>query len=107
MTNEIEPLSSNDDAQIETSDIVLDEMETSEKAIVLLDRILAIRGKNFSLDANKVQRIDTPCIEVLLSCARLWRNDEHSIKIKSPSDQFIGALECLGLAKQNIEVEVN
>lgn len=52
------------------------------------------------LDASEVERITTPCIQILLSVAHLSKRDGLSFKVSSPTDVFCTAMEDIGLSDE-------
>lgn len=69
--------------------------------------ILANRNENLTINASDVTRIDTPCIEVLLSAKKLWVEDLVSLQIENPSQAFNTALLSLGLNNSMLETGEN
>ena len=84
--------------------IVLGEDMKGEQAQPLSDQLLQHRCKNLELDAGDVSRIDTPCLEVLLSAARLWQSDGYQIRYARLSEAFSETAELLGMQMSNFEV---
>ncbi len=79
---------------------------SGEKTAEFADHLLELRGKNLILDISELERIDTPCVQVLLSAARLWRDDECSITLDGRSEVFEATLGLLGIDQDRIEVGV-
>ena len=75
-----------------------------ENAGELADQLLEKRGGDLVLDVCELERIDTPCVQVLLSAAQLWRDDANSIKIGGQSEVFEATLGLLGIDLDRIEV---
>lgn len=75
-----------------------------EQATHIADLMLSARSNPVSVDATAVERIDTPCIQVLLSAARLWREDGISLELSGESGVFTENLNTLGLTKAELEV---
>lgn len=69
--------------------------------------ILSRRGADLQIAADKVERIDTPCIEILIAAAQLWRKDDQQLLIKDKSAEFKAALETLGIAPTLLEHGAN
>jgi chemotaxis protein CheX len=57
-----------------------------------------------AVDASAVERIDTPCIQVLLSAARLWQEDGATMTYSAQSEVFTDNLTTLGLTTAEMEV---
>jgi len=75
-----------------------------ETAAHMADVILAARSNPLRFDASAVQRIDTTCIQVLLSAARLWREDGMPMNFTGDSPILEGNLNTLGLTAAELEV---
>ena len=50
------------------------------------------------VDGKDVERISTPCIEVLFAAGTAFHEAEQTFKITNPSQYFNDALEALGLS---------
>ena len=74
-----------------------------ELAANVADVILNARNGSLSINAGKVDRIDTPCIQVLLSAARLWRDDGETLTISGKSGTFEENVLILGLTTAELE----
>ena len=57
----------------------------------------AARGADLVVDASAVGRINTLCVQILLSAKAAWDADSTRFSIISPSDAFAEALRLLGL----------
>jgi len=68
----------------------------------LTEGLLAMRGQNLVLDASKVERLGTQCVQILMAAAATWKDDMASISIVEPSDSFSAGLRILGLTPQAI-----
>jgi chemotaxis protein CheX len=75
-----------------------------ETATHVADLLLSARTHPIALDASAVERIDTPCIQVLLSAARMWREDGIAMKVSGQSGVFADNLTTLGLTTDELEV---
>ncbi|MAZ19032.1 MAG: hypothetical protein CL535_22245 [Ahrensia sp.] len=75
-----------------------------ETAAQMADAILSARSHPLRFDASAVQRIDTSCIQVLLSAARLWREDGMTMNFTGDSPILEGNLSTLGLTAAELEV---
>lgn len=49
------------------------------------------------VDAAEVERISTPCIEVLFAAGTAFHNTDRKLQIENPSEYFNDALTALGL----------
>ena len=86
-----------------TAQLDLQEVVSSEQAEALAESILQHRNSDLEINAANVTRIDTTCVEVLLSAARLWAADHTRLTIASCSDEFSTAIGLLGLDQTNLE----
>ncbi len=77
---------------------------TSEDVPAIVDQLLANRGKNLVIEAGKVERIDTPFIEVMVATSKLWLSDGKSIEIANVTEAFESYLELLGISLSKLEV---
>lgn len=77
------------------------------EAVGLHGQLLALRGHDVLIDATAVQRCGTPCIQVLMSAAKTWEEDEKSYQFSGVSDAFEKTVQLIGinidhlLAKEN------
>lgn len=55
---------------------------------------------NIHLNAANVEKLTSPCVQILLSTEKTLRNQEGKFTISSPSDAFKHALEDLGFKEQ-------
>lgn len=62
-------------------------------ASALKDQLLEQRGKSVTLDASNVEHLGAPCLQVLLSAMKTWREGGLDFEITNTSEQFE---ECLG-----------
>ena len=82
----------------------LPESLPGETATHVADLFLSARSNPVAVDASAVERIDTPCIQVLLSAARLWREDGIALSLSGQSGVFEANLNTLGLTTAELEV---
>lgn len=80
---------------------------TGEEARRFAERLLEHRFNDLVIEAGEVQRIDTPCLEVLISTARRWSADGRRIEYRNGSQAFRQCLEALGLSLSFFEVVEN
>lgn len=77
------------------------------EAVGLHGQLTAMRGRDLLIDASAVQRCGTPCIQVLMSAAKTWEEDQNSYRFTSVSDAFGKTAQLIGikidhlLAKEN------
>lgn len=65
----------------------------------LLERLLAERGADLTLDADEVEKITGPALQLLVSAFRTWREDGVRLRLSNPSPYLMTALDKLGFAK--------
>jgi chemotaxis protein CheX len=87
-------------APITATTLQLPEVLDLKAAAPLLGDLLAMRGRDVSLDASQVRRIGGQCLQVLLSATATWKADAASLEIVNPSPEFAEALELLGVRKE-------
>jgi chemotaxis protein CheX len=75
-----------------------------ETATHVADLLLSARSNPLTVDASAVERIDTPCLQVLLSASRLWQEDGVAMTISAQSEVFTDNLTTLGLTTAEFEV---
>lgn len=97
-----------DDSAHDASDsysMTLDSHSVSEDAEQLLQEFLDHRGSDIEIDAAKVERFDTPCVEVLLSAARTWADAGHAFELKNIPAPLKNCLEILAIDQAELEVK--
>ena len=83
----------------------LPEVSASEHADELSRTLQEMRGQHLNIDASGVNRIDTPCLQVLLAAAKQWVKDGVSLKMDEPSETFEASVAMLGLSIEQFETE--
>lgn len=58
---------------------------------------IMVQGGKVVVDASAVDRLSTPCVQILLSAAQHMEQHGIPFVIKSPSDAFVSAFDDLGL----------
>jgi chemotaxis protein CheX len=69
-------------------------------AAPLAAALLARRGEGVTIGAGEVQRLGGQCLQVLLSAAASWREDQNAMRFEAPSAEFLAALEHFGVAPE-------
>ena len=72
------------------------DLSAAEPLKAALEKALA-GGRSFKLDAKNVERLSTPCIQVLLAAKRAMKDAGMSFTLTSPSDAFIDTFNDLGV----------
>ena len=55
------------------------------------------KGKPLAVDAASIERMSTPCIQVLIAAATAMKDTDTAFTLMSPSDAFIDSFNELGL----------
>lgn len=84
--------------------IQLPEIISGDQAANLADEILGNRGKACTIDACRVNRIDTPCICVLVAAEKLWALDGLPFRYSRRSEHFCFALNIVGLDDPSFQI---
>lgn len=84
--------------------IALPETLSGAAAASVADLILSTRSAPLEIDAAAVGRIDTPCIQVLLAAARLWREDGVALSLTGRSQTFNDNFATLGLSADTLDL---
>ena len=63
-----------------------------ERLIEAVDRDGAV-----VIDASSVERLTTPCVQVLVAAAQFLAGQDKSLMVKDPSEAFVSAFSDLGL----------
>ena len=71
-------------------------------ASTLLEAFLENRGKALAVDGAGVQRLGAQCLQVLLAARAAWAADGQSLAVENFSEDFLAALELLGVAPDNL-----
>ena len=68
-------------------------------AAALKERLLEAidQGIEVIVDASSVERLTTPCVQVLVAAARSLTERDQSLALKDPSEAFVSAFSDLGL----------
>ncbi len=72
------------------------DLRAAEPLLHSLHEILAQGGK-VVIDAAAVDRLSTPCVQILLSAAQHMEQHGIPFVIRAPSDAFVSAFDDLGL----------
>jgi chemotaxis protein CheX len=62
----------------------------------------AARGNHVTVDASKVEKVGTLCVQILLSAHATWARDGIPLVMTSASDAFTEALDVLGIPLNKI-----
>lgn len=72
------------------------DLRTAEPLLHSFHEIMATGGK-VVIDASAVERLSTPCVQILLSAAQHMEQHGIPFVVKAPSDAFVSAFDDLGL----------
>lgn len=72
------------------------DLRAAEPLLHSLHEMMAQGGK-VVIDASPVERLSTPCVQILLSAAQHMEQHGIPFVVKSPSDAFVTAFDDLGL----------
>jgi chemotaxis protein CheX len=81
-----------------TASLTLPEVIDSASVSGLRGALLEHRGQDLNVDASLVRRIGGLGLQVLISAARTWEADGHSLRLESPSPAFTDILRLTGAA---------
>ncbi len=68
---------------------------TAEPLKAALEKALA-GGRPLKLDAGKVERLSTPCLQVLIAAEQAMKSADIALTLAAPSDAFIDTFNDLG-----------
>jgi len=54
-------------------------------------------GKSIALDASQVERMSTPCVQVILAAAKSFEEKNIDFSLSKPTQTFVNAFDDLGL----------
>ena len=80
----------------------LPEVLDLKAATPLAEKLMSLRGQSLIIDASRVERLGTQCVQILIAAAATWRDEMAAISIAEPSDSFTTGLQVLGLTPQAI-----
>jgi len=66
-------------------------------AAPLAQSFLSHRGAELSVDASRVQRVGTQCLQVLLAAAATWKMDGVRLCLVNPTAEFLESGRLLGI----------
>ncbi|GLR66135.1 hypothetical protein GCM10010909_08140 [Acidocella aquatica] len=71
-------------------------------AAALLEEFLTQRGQPLRVNAGDVQRLGGQCLQVLLAARAAWAADEQALHLDDCSEEFLAALDLLGVASKKL-----
>ncbi|MBO0664335.1 STAS domain-containing protein [Jiella sp. MQZ9-1] len=96
------PRKSNKATSVEGTIFALPQVLDLKAATPLTEKLMALRGQDLVIDASKVERLGTQCVQILISAAATWKDEMAAFTIAEPSDAFTSGLQVLGLTPQAI-----
>jgi chemotaxis protein CheX len=87
--------------------IELPEVLDSTTAAPLVVELQNLRGQPLEIGARSVGRVSTLCIQVLLSAATTWLDDNVAFQICAPSEAILEAIRILGLSEDQFAIARN
>jgi chemotaxis protein CheX len=75
-------------------------------AAPLKDQLCAYLGKNLVIDASHVTHLGGLGLQLLLACAKSWRESGHSLTFSPRSEAFDETLAQFGLSVAALQTEV-
>jgi chemotaxis protein CheX len=66
-------------------------------AAPLAQSLLSRRGVALTLDASRVQRVGTQCLQVLLAAAATWKEDGVVLRLTKPTAELLEGSRLLGI----------
>ncbi len=71
----------------------------------LLADLKPLQGKALSVNGAAVNRVSTPCLQVLLSAAATWKADGMVFNITTPSATLLESVRLLGIENECFATE--
>lgn len=68
------------------------------------DELLKHRGKPLDLNASRVKTAGTLGMQVLVSTAKQWKQDNQSFRLIAASDPLMQAADALGIAHSHLGI---
>jgi chemotaxis protein CheX len=65
--------------------------------------LMALRGRQVTLDASQVTRLGGLCLQVLMSAQKMWAEDGLSLTVDQPSSGFSEQLAAFGAPELQFE----
>lgn len=60
-------------------------------------KLMGLRGSDLQIDASAVERVGTLCIQVLISAAKTWEEERHSLTFSQMSDALTKTMQLSGV----------
>ena len=63
----------------------------------LHSQLMAERGSDLVIDASAVERVGALCIQVLMSAAKTWQEEKHSLTFAQMSEALMKTMQLAGV----------
>jgi chemotaxis protein CheX len=60
-------------------------------------QLLALRGSDLEIDASAVEKVGTPCIQVLMSAQKTWEEEKKNLTFSKMSDALMKTMQLSGV----------
>lgn len=67
------------------------------EATALHGKLMALKGSNVSIDASSVERVGALCVQVLMSAAKTWEEEQNSFTFSKMSDALAKTMQLIGV----------
>lgn len=88
-------MNSNTDTYINLNEVM--DIIASEEFHKDLSKAISQHHGNILIDASKVERITTPCLQLIISAGKELESSDRTIKVSEASDKFTECTKILGL----------
>ena len=83
-------------------ELSLDAVLDLNAASGLHSKLMAARGGDLMIDASAVERVGALCIQVLMSAAKTWEQEKHSLTFSKMSDALAKTMQLSGVNYENM-----
>jgi chemotaxis protein CheX len=75
----------------------LDNVLDLNAAGTLHTKLMSMRGSDLAIDGSSVERVGSLCIQVLMSAAKTWEEEKHSLTFSAMSDALMKTMQLTGV----------
>jgi chemotaxis protein CheX len=68
----------------------------------LHSKLMAARGSDLVIDASAVERVGALCLQVLMSAAKTWEEEKHSLTYSQMSDALTKTMQLTGVNQDHM-----
>lgn len=72
------------------------------EASSLLELFLGKKASHISVNAENVTRIGSQCMQILLSAAKNWEEDNFDFILTNPSKEFLETMSIIGISQDDL-----